>query len=393
MSDCPANARRKRALKHERQSYRPHFDVLQSAKEIWNKLRLRTNTEDETRALADKLFELVVGKISDLGKKHDASRVIQAMIQHGTPSQRASIFEELRGDIAELSKSQYSHFIVLKLLKYSCGEPSARAKFVKAVKNEVVKLGTHSVGARIIEVVLHQFSPKETAMLKREFYGKQFALFHDEKDNNKSSNKGGNKGGNKGPQEGSSSVLSELIEEHPDQKGSILGHVKNVIERAFEKKLFAFSYVHELICSYAMHADPADVNDLGSPILENCIELISTRFGASAVAQFAAYSSAKDRKRILKALKGYSRMMLTHRDAYIAVIRLVQVTDDTVTVQKMLLNELLKPVESAANADAMKLHRDRDDDDKKDGESKGKKVKGDDAKDDDVDEVRRVVGY
>lgn len=36
---------------------------------------------------------------------------------------------------------------------------------------------------------------------------------------------------------------------------------------------------------------------------------------------------------------------LLHRDAYVAVIRLVESVDDTITCQKMLLAELLQPLE------------------------------------------------
>lgn len=81
-SDQPSNS--KRALKKERQSYRPNNEVVVSSKDLWNKLRLKTNSKAEIRELADSLYDLIKGKMSDLGKKHDASRIVQAMIQHGT---------------------------------------------------------------------------------------------------------------------------------------------------------------------------------------------------------------------------------------------------------------------------------------------------------------------
>lgn len=62
-------------------------------------------------------------------------------------SQRDSCLSELANDIPELSKQQYSHFIVLKLLKY-CTSSKNKKDIVKSLKNQVVKLATHSVGAR-----------------------------------------------------------------------------------------------------------------------------------------------------------------------------------------------------------------------------------------------------
>ncbi|GMH54748.1 hypothetical protein TrRE_jg3003, partial [Triparma retinervis] len=278
-NQAPAN--KKRALKHERASHKPNFDLITASKDIWGKLRKKTNTKEENRALADELFTLIKGKMLEIGQRHDASRVVQAMVQHGTDEQRATVLDELKNAIADMSKSQYGHFIVLKLIKYCSNTPENKKMLLKAFKGQVVKLATHSVGARVIEVTFGgEFTNKETEVLRREFYGKQ---------------------------------------------------------------LFPFEYAHELVASYTLHAPSSDVADLGSSVVDNSVELLSTRAGTTAVAQFAAYAGAKDRKRILKSLRGYASSLLTHRDAYVALMRVVLVTDDTVTVQKMVLNELLRP--------------------------------------------------
>ncbi|GMI07955.1 hypothetical protein TrLO_g79 [Triparma laevis f. longispina] len=327
-SDQPSNS--KRALKKERQSYRPNNEVVVSSKDLWNKLRLKTNSKAEIRELADSLYDLIKGKMSDLGKKHDASRIVQAMIQHGTESQRDSCLSELANDIPELSKQQYSHFIVLKLLKY-CTSSKNKKDIVKSLKNQVVKLATHSVGARVVEVCLAEFSAKESEILKREFYGKQYAMFTE---GDMSSSGSNNNSG--------SDLLKALVEEHPDQKESILKHVETVINKCLEKKLIAFAYVQDLLCQYTMSCSPSAINELSSSIVDYTLDVITTRPGAKAICQIASHSAAKERKRIMKTLKGYTRSSLLHRDAYIAIIRSIQVTDDTVTVQKMILNELVK---------------------------------------------------
>ena len=87
MSDCPANARRKRALKHERQSYRPHFDVAlakEIAKEIMNKLRLRTNTEDETRKqfLKEDILKAVEQHAGDLIMTRTGAKVLGEVLKN-----------------------------------------------------------------------------------------------------------------------------------------------------------------------------------------------------------------------------------------------------------------------------------------------------------------------
>ena len=199
----------------------------------------------------------------------------------------------------------------------------------------MVKLATHSVGARVIEIALAEFTTKESEVLRREFYGKQYALFTAETSSSPN------------PSTPAPSTLATLLASHPDASSSIFAHVRTVIDKIIDKKLFPFSYAHDLLASYTLHAPASDVADLASSVVDNSIELLSTRSGTTAVAQFAAYTGAKDRKRILKSLRGYASSLLTHRDAYVALTRIIMVTDDTVTVQKMVLNELIRPEKKA----------------------------------------------
>ena len=80
---------------------------------------------------------------------------------------------------------------------------------------------------------------------------------------------------------------------------------------------------------------------LSSTVADHSIHLLSTRVGTRVVAACASYGTPKDRKRICKRLKGYTSSSLRHTDAYLALLRLVQVTDDTVSIQKSVLNEIL----------------------------------------------------
>lgn len=79
---------------------------------------------------------LLKGKFNKIALQHDASRVVQSAIQFGTKEQRVEIVAEIcsgasaDGDpnagnnIVELAKSQYSHFVVLKMIKYCKDEKS-----------------------------------------------------------------------------------------------------------------------------------------------------------------------------------------------------------------------------------------------------------------------------
>lgn len=87
--------------------------------------------------------------------------------------------------------------------------------------------------------------------------------------------------------------------------------------------------------------DGNEIRAMASNCADHAVHLLSTRSGTKVVAACASYGTPKDRKRICKSLKGYTTSSLLHRDAYLALLRLVQVTDDTVSIHKSVLNEIL----------------------------------------------------
>lgn len=321
----------KRALKQERQSHRRHADVVMESKDLWNKLRLKTNTPEETRQYMVTLMDLIRGKIPEIALQHDASRVVQAAIQFGTPEERKEVVVELcaKSNIPELSKVQYAHFVVLKMIKYCDRQDDCVKLIVKSLKGSIPKLAVHAVGARVVELLFNTFPPKTTAMLKQEFYGPHFSLFA-----------AGDVTVSAAP-----SLVGNL-KTAPEKKSVTLEFVVSILNKGIEKGLFAFVYLQELFCEYVTIAPPNDIRNIASSVVDHSIQLLSTRSGTRVVVACASYGTAKDRKRILKSLKGYTRSSLMHRDAYLAILRVVQVTDDTVSVHKSVLAELMVDEES-----------------------------------------------
>ncbi len=142
----PAN--KKRALKAERQSHRKHATTVRSAKEIWNDLRVKSNTAETTSRLATELFDLLKGKMMEVAMQHDASRMVQAVIQFGNEMEKRETVKELCGknggmgtgvsdknsntvNLAELCKIQYAHFVVLKMIKYCARDEECVRLIVK----------------------------------------------------------------------------------------------------------------------------------------------------------------------------------------------------------------------------------------------------------------------
>lgn len=349
-TSLPSN--KKRALKAERQSHRKHATTVRSSKEIWNELRIKTNDKETNKKLCTELHELLQGKFMEVAMQHDASRCVQGVLQFGNEEQRREVVMELcdaagaaskksKGNeknnqnvnLAELCKIQYAHFVVLKMIKYCARDETCVKLIVKSLKKQMTKLAVHSVGSRVVELLFATFPNKSTAPLKLELYGPQYALFASAippKDNKK----------NNAPTLPS---LTAFIEKNPDKLESTLTHLQTLLQKGLDKSLTGFAYFHSLLLDYTSIASPNDIRSFLTPALaEHSLHLLSTRAGTKVVCECAAYASVKDRKKMIKCLKGYTRSSLLHRDAYLAILRMCDVMDDTVLVNKMLLAELHK---------------------------------------------------
>lgn len=184
-------------------------------------------------------------------------------------------------------------------------------------------LAVHGVGARVVESLFLNLTPKQTASLKQEFYGPHFSLFAQELS--------------------SVPTLASNLEKAKTetQKKSAIEFVQRLINKGMTKSFYGFTYFQELFAEYMDVAEPNEIRTISSTVADHSIHLLSTRVGTRVVAACASYGTPKDRKRICKSLKGYTSSSLQHRDAYLALLRLVQVTDDTVSIQKSVLNEII----------------------------------------------------
>jgi hypothetical protein len=137
-NDSLSSSAQKRQVRKDRQSHRRHADAVGEAKSLWNKLRQKSNTPDDTIELMDKVMTLITGKVNEIALQHDASRVVQAAIQFGTETQRKELLVEIcQSDrsLVELSKIQYAHFICLKFIKY-CARDEASIKLIVKVRGD-----------------------------------------------------------------------------------------------------------------------------------------------------------------------------------------------------------------------------------------------------------------
>jgi hypothetical protein len=129
---------------------------------------------------------------------------------------------------------------------------------------------------------------------------------------------------------------------NPIRREPILDHMRDLVQKCVDKGLLEFAFVHNLIWEYCQQCSGVQsrLNDLVTLLSDSARKLVSTKPGSRAMCVVISNSSAKDRKKVMKGLKGHVLECLLHEAAHLAVLRLIDVTDDTVNVQKLLLDEM-----------------------------------------------------
>ena len=304
-------------IKKQRRSSRPHADMVQRGKQLWDKVRVKKMASADRAKLINEMMELFDGKMFEIASKHDASRMIQSLLQYGNATQRSSVINELKEHMVDMSKLQYGHFLVQKMIRY--GSSADRAEMVKQMTGHMVKLGTHSVAAGVIEYAQEWFKPSQLSALQLEFYGKEFIYFKLQDVKN----------------------LAGVLEHSPKKKEVILNTVARTLNKMIEKELLGMAYVQKLLWEYMSVASYDRLTNMIPNLRDAALALVSTKYGSQVVCKCLAYGTAKDRKRIIKAFKGKVVDACNHPSGYLAIMTLLNVVDDTVSVQKMILSEML----------------------------------------------------
>jgi pumilio homology domain family member 6 len=320
----------------------------------------------------DALLADIRGRVMDVTLRHDASRIVQSILQFGSLEQRLVVVTELCKKAVDVSKAPYGHFAILKALTY-CKSAEEQAMIVKALAGHYLSLGCNAIGARVVESMYASelLTTAQKCTLNAEFYGRKYTVFL--------------------PAGVLPVSLAAVVAHTPESKYfSVLEHMQEIIQRFVNKSLFEFSYVHQFVFEYLseiMRLDATFQHNQGGAeqavagaavregsihtrgkfdkdkiqaeftkrmadaialLLDHLQRLMSTKAGCKAVLICVTYMSVKERKTFVKSLKSHVVASLTHSSAHLVIMKLVDCVDDSVLVHKSLLDELLEGAGPAA---------------------------------------------
>ncbi len=323
---------KQRVLAKERKAAKPNADSILRAKKLWERLRLKSHVPvEERKTLVQELFEIITGRVKEFVFKHDSVRAVQCALKYANPEQRKSIAKELQGEYRTLAESRYAKFLVGKILVGEDAE--TRAMVISEFYGHVRRLINHPEASWILDDTYRQIASQEQkAILLREWYGPEFAIFK-----------------RSATDENPSAILSNILTASPEKRKPIMTHLFNLINQLVQKKLTGFTMLHDAMLQYDLNTgDPSTSEsaeflelikgDEEGDLLKN---LAFTKSGARVVCRALATSTAKDRKNILKIYKDNIETLVYDPNGHLVLLAAYEVVDDTVMTAKLVFPELL----------------------------------------------------
>ncbi len=319
-SECRLEAKK---VKLERQAHRPHNDLVQGAKRLWEKVRRRDLPTAERAGPLSELFALLTGKFNEVIVKHDASRMIQTCVKYGSPEQRLQIATELKGAYADIAKSRYGKHIVKRLLQYC---PSVRKSIVSEFRGQVGKLIRHADASSVLEEVYSDYANgRERNALLLEFYGPEFILFH-----------------KRGETE-AIPCLSEILKSaNQEKREKVLKYLREALDGLVNKGSMQHTLIHRLMLEYVLNEETGKVQDFISTFELQLVEILHTFEGARVVSKCLAVATAKQRKSIIKSFKNFVSKISKEEYGHQVLLVAFAVVDDTVLMRSVVISEIVK---------------------------------------------------
>ena len=317
-------------MANERKAAKPLADSVARTKKLWERLRRKSHVPSEERKkLVAELFEIITGNIKEYVLKHDSVRVVQTALKYANSEQKRMIAKELQGTYRQLAESRYAKFLIGKLLVQ--GDEEIRDIIVPEFFGHVRRLIKHPEASWILDDIYRGVATKQQkAIILREWYGAEFALFQKENTDKVTSD------------------LSEILSVDAGKRAPIMRYLQELINHLIQKKLTGFTLLHDAMLQYFLNAKP------GTEEITDFIEIIKgdeegdlmknlafTKSGARVVSLALAHGTAKDRKHILKTYKDLMQTMAADPNAHIIILTAYEVIDDTVLTSKSIFPELL----------------------------------------------------
>ncbi|KAK6265341.1 hypothetical protein QUC31_016178 [Theobroma cacao] len=299
---------------------KPHYTLEQELASLWEKMRRRNIAKEDRSKLITEALQKMKGKISEIAGSHVSSRVLQTCVKYCSQTERDAVFAELRPHLLTLSCNAYAVHLVKKML--DTASKTQLAGVISSLRGHVASLLRHMVGSVVIEHAYQLGNATQKQELLMELYSTELQLFKDLASIKESR-------------------LMDVISKLGLQKSSVLRHMNSVIQPILEKGIVDHSMIHRVLLEYLSIADQSSAADLiqqlSGPLL---VRMIHTRDGSKIGMLCVKHGSAKERKKIIKGMKGHISKIAHDQCGCMVLICIVSMVDDTKLITKIVIREL-----------------------------------------------------
>uniref|UniRef100_A0A0E0D937 PUM-HD domain-containing protein n=1 Tax=Oryza meridionalis TaxID=40149 RepID=A0A0E0D937_9ORYZ len=356
----PVTAKEKRLAAKEmaesrKKKRKRNYSLEKELTVLWEKMRCHNVSSTERSKLVSEALRKMDGKYSEIAGSHVTARVLQTCVKLCSQSERDAIFEALQPDLLTLSLKKYAVFLVKKLIKRATKKQFEW--FISSLHGRVAKLLRHTIGASVVDFAYQLATPPQKRRLLLELYSTELQLFTDLTGQKTHS-------------------LLETISNLGLQKSSVLQHMTTVIYPILEKGIIEYPIVHMAVLEYFTIADKTSATDVirqfiplltqGSSAIDGdepsvapelqkklkakkkrlteplLVRIMNTREGLKIGVSCLKHGSAKDRKKIIKSLKGHIMKLALSDYGCILLVAILSIVDDTKLVTKIVIQELAK---------------------------------------------------
>lgn len=319
----------KELTENRKRKRKPYYDLQKELVASWEKMRQRNIKIEERSKLISETMNKMKGKIPDITGSHISSRVLQTCIKYCQPAERDSVYQELRPHFLKLARNTYAVHLVTKMLDHANKEQLK--EIISSLHGHVVSFLRHPVGSAVVEHVFKLANGTQKQELLSEIYSAEFRIF-------------------KGIIPKGKGRLVDLISgEHPSKKNAVLEHMTLALQPILEKGIVDHSIVHRALLEYICIANKSSVTDiiqqLSGPLL---VRMIHTRDGSKVGALCIIHSGAKERKKIVKGMKGHVVKIAHDEYGCVILMCILSFVDDTSLVSKFIFRELEKDLKELA---------------------------------------------
>ncbi|KAL5217071.1 hypothetical protein ABZP36_017755 [Zizania latifolia] len=356
----PVTAKEKRLAAKEmaesrKKKRKQNYSLEKELTVLWEKMRCHNVSKGERSKLVSEALRKMDGKYLEITGSHVTARVLQTCVKWCSQSERDAIFEALQPDLLILSRKKYAVFLVKKLIKLATKKQFEW--FISTLHGCVAKLLRHTIGASVVDCAYQRATQPQKRRLLLELYSTELQLFTDLTAQKTHS-------------------LLETISNLGLQKSSVLQYMTTVIHPILEKGIVEYPIVHTALLEYFTIADKTSASDVirqliplltqgssiidgdepsAAPELQNkmkakkkrlpeplLVQIMNTREGLKIGICCLKHGSVKDRKKIIKSLKGHIMKLALSDYGCILLISILSIVDDTKLVTKVVIQELAK---------------------------------------------------